>query len=81
MSREDYLRMRNQNDHSFLYFYYKRRGKELGYKILTFEEFVTFFKLWPHNIDAINKVTEELDVEFNITIIRNVKTGDIIKFI
>ncbi len=79
MDRITYLNYRTNNNPLIMYEYYKENYK--GDNPLDLEIFGQILRLWPHAQEAYRRVLTHYDQKFELMIISDLKTGNIIKFI
>jgi len=67
MSREEYVRTRQEINAEVLYEYYKEHYDDKKYsKFLSFEEFIPAIRAWGNILSAYEVATEYFDAKFHI---------------
>lgn len=79
MTREEYLKLREENSIELLYEYYKEKFDEKKHKFLQPEEFFHSIVRWPPVNDTFKSVLAYYDVKFEIMKAQDLKTGEILK--
>jgi len=81
MKREEYIEMRNDDSLEPIYEAYKEGWKAEREKfMLNFEEFVSFFRIWPEAQQVYFNIMSYYDIKFTIIKLEDLKTGNIIKY-
>lgn len=79
MKREEYINFRTKNSPEPLYEYYKEHHK--GGILLAIGDFFKAMQMWPHAVEAFNRVIRFYDEKFEVMTITNVKTGQLLKYV
>ena len=79
MSREQYVDWRNVNSPEPLYEYYKEHYK--GDKMLDMHTFMQGMSLWPQAQSVYINLLRMYDIKFEVTLIQDLKTGQILKYL
>lgn len=83
MTKQEYIEYRERNILiPIMYEYYKENRSKSNIPInLSFEDFRTFIHLYPHKSEALNIAISFYDQKFEITIITNLETQEILKIL
>jgi len=80
MTKEEYLVYRENNDAYPMYYFYNKYHS--GNKtLLNKEEFFHFIRLYPFGQECYEKVITYYDHFFEVSILQDLKTGNIIKYL
>ena len=79
MTREEYVKLRNENPLEIMYNYYienHKSGKKYDYT-----EFCNAFLNWPGANSAWVNLINQYDIKFNIVALQDLQTRQIIKYL
>jgi hypothetical protein len=79
MSREEYLKYRNEGSPQPLYEYYKENCKKTD--PLDVGDFFRFMSLWPMGNEAYGRLLRYYDITFEVMSVQDLKTGQILKYL
>lgn len=79
MSREEYLKLRENNSVELLYEYYKEKVDTVKYKLFQPDEFFQYITQWPFVHEAFQTVVSYFDAQFVVMKVQDLSTGDTIK--
>lgn len=76
MTREEYIKYRNNNNIEPVYEIYKERfDKEKHKKFLNLQEFFEYFIMWPPSQQVYSEILQYYDAQFNVM---KINTGKMI---
>lgn len=79
MSREEYIKLRENNSIELLYEYYREKVDKNKYKELDPTTFYSSIVQWPPVNDAYKAIIAYYDAKFTIMKVEDLGTGNIIK--
>lgn len=79
MSREEYLKLRENNSVELLYEYYKEKVDTVKYKPFQSDEFFQYITQWPFVHEAFQTAVAYFDAQFTVMKVQDLSTGNTIK--